>query len=368
VLATKQNGVIKGLFGAQVLSFLVLLFIARGLPATESFMVALLLAAQTYVGLTIWKRLIKNIDLGIIELLAAGFAIGSILFTIIDQATLYSNIKINDFATHGVLVLATLFIDRTRRKTPAVSVVDQQDFQALIVIAICVFLGFGELTHGPLLAVAVLGITWIIFVNQPASLVKTAIVTCTSLGIALLAFFIAKPPIAYGSWFLRPLFTKTDDAVFSESVAYSLSAFGTSNYAAAAGTDLRYHWFSLAWSGLVQRSASVSPFGMTLHVVPVVSFLVIAMLLIAIGKRLGLKQHYLFIAPLVLFSSSSVPESLYFYHVINTSNVMTYIWSLSFLLVFILHSKNFIRFSTPLLSLFIGIVFLHTLMYKLEKD
>jgi hypothetical protein len=363
VLHIKQNTAIKSFFLVQVLSFLVLLFIARGLPAAESFRVALLLAAQTYVGLTIWKQLIKNIDRTIIELLAAGFAIGSILFTIIDQATLYSNLKINDFAIHGVLVLGTLFIDLTRKKPPTASLVDPQDFRALIVVAICVFLGFGELTHGPLLAVAVLGITWIIFVNQPTSLVNTAIVTCTSLGVALLAFFTVKPPIAYGSWFLRPLFTKTDDAVFSESVAYSLSAFGTSNYAAAAGTDLRYHWFSLAWSGLVQRSASVSPFGMTLHVVPVVSFLVIAMLLIAIGGRLGLKQRHLFVAPIVLFCSSSVPESLYFYSVINTSNVMTYIWSLSFLLVFVLYSKNLMRLSTLILSVLASVVLLSKMPY-----
>jgi len=363
VLAIKQNSVVKSLFAAQVLSFLVFLFIARGLPAAESFRVALLLAAQTYVGSTIWKRLIKNIDLGITELLAAGFAIGSILFTIIDQATLYSNIKMNDFATHGVFFLATLFIDRTRMKTHTAPVVGQQDFHALIVIAICVFLGFGELMHGPLLAVVVLGIAWVFLINQPVSLAKTAIVTCTSLGIALLTFSAVKPPIAYGSWFLRPLFTKTDDAVFSESVAYSLSAFGTSNYAAAAGTDIRYHWFSLAWSGLMQRAASVSPFGMTLHVVPVVSFLVIAMLLIAISKRLGLKQQYSFIAPIVLFGSGSVPESLYFYHVINTSNVMTYIWSLSFLLVFVLHFKNLIRFSTPILSVLAGVVLLSKMPY-----
>jgi hypothetical protein len=42
---------------------------------------------------------------------------------------------------------------------------------------------------------------------------------------------------------------------------------------------------------------------------------------------------------------------------------MTYIWSLSFLLVFILHTKNIIRFSTPLLSFFIGIVFLSKMPY-----
>jgi hypothetical protein len=181
--------------------------------------------------------------------------------------------------------------------------------------------------------------------------------------MAVFAFFLVKPPIAYGSWFLRPLFTKTDDAVFSESVAYSLSFFGPSDYAAAAGTGLRYHWFSLAWSGLVQRSASVSPFGMTLHVVPVVSFLVIAMLLVAIGKRIGLSQRHLFIAPLVLFFASSVPEPLYFYKVINTSSIMTFIWSLTFLLLLILHTGRKIRFGHCLLGITAGIVLLSKMPY-----
>jgi hypothetical protein len=181
--------------------------------------------------------------------------------------------------------------------------------------------------------------------------------------MAVFAFFLVKPPIAYGSWFLRPLFTKTDDAIFSESVAYSLSFFGPSDYAAAAGTGLRYHWFSLAWSGLVQRSASVSPFGMTLHVVPVVSFLVIAMLLIGIGKRIGLGQRHLFIAPLVLFFAGSAPEQLYFYKVINTSNVMTFIWSLTFLLVLILHTGRKIRFGHCMLGITAGFVLLSKMPY-----
>jgi hypothetical protein len=322
-----------------------------------------LISAQAYVGAAMWRHLTKRHENSLIELLAAGFALGSALFTVIDQSLIFLGLNENDTLIPSGLVFLAFVFNRNQKNKNQISEIFQEDFQSLMVIAICVFMGFGEFSHGSLIAIVVLSTAYMLLTNRQMSVQISAIVSQTSLCLALLTFYLIKPPIAYSSWFLRPLFTKTDDAVFSESVAYSLSMFGPSDYAAAAGTGLRYHWFSLAWSGLIQRSASISPFGMTLHVVPVVSFFVIAMLLIAIGKRLGLEQRYLFIAPLVLFFTSSVPDRLYFYGVINTSNVMSFVWSLTFLLIFILHTKEKIRIGNFLLGIFAGVTLLSKMPY-----
>ena len=363
MLIDQQDRGIKTFFLFQTLFFLFFLSVSRGLPAGEATRVIALIAAQTFVGATAWKRLVKTNAISIFEVLGTGFALGSALFTVIDQGLIFLGLVTNDAVIPCLLILIALATDRLRKNLSEISEISQHDLVSLLVVSICVFAGFGELSHGSFLAVVILATTCILIIKRNMSLWGSAALSATSSGIAVFVFFLVKPPIAYGSWFLRPLFTKTDDAVFSESVAYSLSIFGPSDYAAAAGTGLRYHWFSLAWSGLIQRSASVSPFGMTLHVVPIISFFVMAMLLIGISKRIGLGQRYVFIAPLVLFFASSVPERLYFYSVINTSNVMTFVWSLTFLLILILFTEKKIRFGQYLLGLTAGIVLLSKMPY-----
>ena len=363
MLIAIQNRGIKTLFLFQTLFFTLFLFIGRGVPTGEAIRAIALIAAQTFVGATIWRCLTKTNAISMFEVLATGFALGSALFTVVDQGLIFLGFTVNEVVIPCLLVLMAFIVGRIQKNAGVIAEICQHDLISLLVVSICVFLGFGEFSHGSFIAVAILASAYILIINRNMSLWGSAALSATSLGLAVFAFFLFKSPIAYGSWFLRPLFTKTDDAVFSESVAYSLSIFGPSDYAAAAGTDLRYHWFSLAWSGLIQRSASVSPFGMTLHVVPVVSFLVIAMLLIAIGKRIGLSHQHLFIAPLVLFFASSAPDRLYFYSVINTSNVMTFVWSLTFLLILILHTEKKIRFGQYLLGLTAGIVLLSKMPY-----
>lgn len=363
MLIHKQIRDFKKIFLFQILVFLSLSFIVRGLPTEKSIRVTILISAQAYVGATMWRFLTKRHRNSLIELLAAGFALGSALFTVVDQSLIFIGLHTNDILMPSGMVFGAFVFNRIQKNIDEISEIFREDFQSLMVVTICVFMGFGEFSHGSLIAISVLSTAYILLISRQMSVLISAIVSQTSLCLALLTYFLIKPPIAYSSWFLRPLFTRTDDAVFSESVAYSLSMFGPSNYAAAAGTGLRYHWFSLAWSGLIQRSASISPFGMTLHVVPVVSFFIIAMLLIAIGKRLGLEQRHLFIAPLVLYFTSSVPDRLYFYGVINTSNVMPFIWSLTFLLVFILHTKEIVRFGNFLLGIFAGVTLLSKMPY-----
>jgi hypothetical protein len=350
-------------FLVLVVLFLNLMLIARGLPVNESIKVILLIASQTYIGGTIWRKLLKKHDLNIIELLVAGFALGSVLFTIIDQFLIITGMKLNDFLTPTLLTLVAFFINQKREQSYEISFTSKEEYKALLITCICVFAGFGELTHGSLIAILVLITALSLLTNFKMSEMKISTASLASMGFAILAFFLFKPPILYGSWFLRPLFTKTDDAVFSESVAYSISNFGPFNYAAASGIELRYHWFSLAWSGLVDRSASVSPFGMTLHVVPVISFFSIAMLLISVARRIGLDSRYQYFAPIILSFSMSAPKSFYFYYVVNTSNLLTFAWVLLFFLIYVLDSNKMIKLGTPLLALMAGVVFLSKIPY-----
>ena len=346
------------ILSGQIALFGFLFFTARGVPTDESLRIVAIIASQIFVGAEIWKLFVKNHRVQLIELLGMGFAFGSAIFTIIDQILIRSDLQLNDSVIPIVLVSLTVLF-KSRPQIGSFSIDYLQDIpQATVFMILCVFLGFGELTHGSLLAVVILIGLFLTSLNWARTMWKELIISTVGVCGSIFLYSQFKPPIAYSSWFLRPLYTGTDDAVFSESVAYSVAHFGSSEYAAAQGTNLRYHWFSLAWSGMVDRVASTSPFTMTLHVVPVVTFSVIALLLLAIGIRLGMNSKLIFLAPCILFATSTAPEPIRFFYVLNTSNVLPFVWTLALVLIIVLLCMSEIRFMTLLIAFFSAVILL----------
>ena len=346
------------ILSGQIALFGFLFFTARGVPTDESLRIVAIIASQIFVGAEIWKLFVKNHRVQLIELLGMGFAFGSAIFTIIDQILIRSDLQLNDSVIPIVLVSLTVLF-KSKIQIGSFSIDYLQDIpQATVFMILCVFLGFGELTHGSLLAVVILIGLFLTSLNWARTMWKELIISTVGVCGSIFLYSQFKPPIAYSSWFLRPLYTGTDDAVFSESVAYSVAHFGSSEYAAAQGTNLRYHWFSLAWSGMVDRVASTSPFTMTLHVVPVVTFSVIALLLLAIGIRLGMNSKLIFLAPCILFATSTAPEPIRFFYVLNTSNVLSFVWTLALVLVVVLFCASEIRFMTLLIAFFSAVILL----------
>ena len=213
MLIAQEDKVIKTFFLFQTFFFLFILFVGRGLPTGEAIRVVFLIAAQTFVGATIWRRLVKTNAISMFEVLATGFALGSALFTVIDQGLIFLGLTVNDVVIPCLLVLIAFIVGRIQKNVGEISEISQQDLISLLVVSICVFLGFGEFSHGSFIAVVILACTCVLIINQHMSLLRSAALSAISLVMAVFVFFLVKPPIAYGSWFLRPLFTKTDDAV-----------------------------------------------------------------------------------------------------------------------------------------------------------
>ena len=197
MLIAKQDQKVKAFFSFQSLFFLLTLFIARGLPTGEAIRVTLLIASQTYVGATIWRRLTITNGVNIIELLAAGFALGSAMFTIIDQGLIFLGLATNDALVPCILIVIALATDRLRRNSGEISQISQDDLVSLLIVTICVFLGFGELFHGSFIAVVILISTCILIINRNMSLLKSVALSAIGLGTAVFAFSLVKPPITY---------------------------------------------------------------------------------------------------------------------------------------------------------------------------
>jgi hypothetical protein len=337
--------------------------LARGVPYEESIKIVALISFQVLIGGHIWIRLNGSRAVGSFEFFGMGFAFGTIFFTVVDQMLVNLGFRVS-YAIIGAF--ATLIAFTLKKILPVDGIVQAETIDIIqipIYLMLFIFLGFGELFSGSLWALVVL--LGALCATHYARLSKIQLQVISILGsvFSLFVYHAFKSPILYGNWFLRPLYVGTDDAIFSESVGYSISHFGWSEYAAAFGTDIRYHWFSLAWSGLVQRVTDASPFTMTLHVVPAISFAAIGALLISVGSRLSMRRRFIVFMSIVLFATSSAPTTIRFFYVLNTSNVLPVVWTLALVLVVVVFNKSEVVKSTLLISVLIGVIILSKIPY-----
>ena len=302
----------------------------RGVPLGDSFRLSLVVGIQIASGSLIWRRICWRLDPSALENFGMGLAVGTAVSTIFDQ--LFLNTFLQPIAWLLPLIFVVLFSlvkPLQVREAPSGSL----DVRVMFVLSTAVILGFGTLRHGYGLLIGGFVIGFLI--SREKTILFQVFTYVTSLIVGFLVLVALRPAVEYGSWRMRPLYTGTDDLVFSESLSQSLSHFGIFEHSAAVGVHLRYHWFSLAWSGLTSRVASAEPFDVTLHVVPFVAFLGIAMLVWTIAFRLTKSKIASNISILVLFCANSLPENIRFFYVLNTSNILSYIWVLAAILIFL---------------------------------
>ena len=302
----------------------------RGVSMENSISLSIVISIQLLTGLYTWKLLNRESTGLTPESLGMGLAIGSALATVSDQVFLITPLKSIAWVIPSVVV-ATLAMRFERFNLNSTSRV--QDFRWIFIMAAAVILGIGKFQNGYGFALLTLAFGYH-FSRSKRPRPQVSIFFATSL-IALLILRFFQPLPEYGSFRLRPLYTGTDDLVFSESLSNSLSHFGLSDYSAAVGSPVRYHWFSLAWTGLTTRVSGSAQFDVTLHVVPLIAFLGIACLLWAIVFRLTSSTFASNIAVLVLFATDSLPDHIRFFFVSNTSNTLSHIWMLAAIVIFL---------------------------------
>ena len=302
----------------------------QGVSATHSISLSAVISIQLLTGLYSWKLLNRG-STGITpESLGMGLAIGSALATVSDQIFLNTPLKPIAWVIPS-LVIAMLAMRLQQLNLKSTS--REQDFRWIFLTVAAVVLGTGKFQNGYGFALLALSLGYYLSRSKPPSHQISMFFATSIIALLVLQFF--RPSTEYGAFRLRLLYTGTDDLVFSESISNSLSHFGLSDYGAAVGSPIRYHWFSLAWTGLTTRVSASAPFDVTLHVVPLIAFLSIACLLWAIVFRLTLSKAASNIAVLVLFATNSLPNHIRFFLVSNTSNTLSHIWMLAAIVIFL---------------------------------
>jgi hypothetical protein len=301
-----------------------------------------------------------QIELSALETIAVAFAVGSLASTVTDQLALAIDINAPVWVGQTVLALAVIVLARNT-SGPIVPTPQIFDFRLLAATPLVVMSGYGVFTRGWWLAIFLLGVTCgltsIKRISKSAS--RTIAMSFIGSAIWLAALFIARPSTPnYGDWLLRPLYTGSDDFVFSESMSWSLAHFGVRDYAAAIGTSVRYHWFSLAWSGLIDKLSGATPFATTLHVVPTVTFAIMGWLIFALVSATGIRRIAGAAAVAVLFGTATVVDPIRFYHVLNTSNVAPFMWILLVPISLIALGRKSLRGATIAIPVLIAVAFI----------
>ncbi len=333
--------------------------VVSGVSLNNSVALIALVFLQSWLGTQV-IRLIFGPQESLITLLALGFAVGAAIVTITDQ------ILVNSFSTssrtlaflHVGILLVLAHLPKERSSLPFGS---PEDLKILQISFLAVLSGYGTLAHGRQLsgAIGLVAIAVLSSRHLKLSYWKSSLVTSLAFVVQFIVLFLSRPsqPV-YGRWLLHPLYTGSDDLIFSESLSWSLAHFGLGDYAAAAGISVRYHWFSLAWSGLLDKLTGVEPFAVTLHLIPAVCLAVIAILTAGIATSVSKSRLAGPSAVLLLFGTASQVEPTRFIHVLNTSNIATFMWILVLLFATLQLSQDSLRLPAIVLSLLNVVVLL----------
>jgi hypothetical protein len=285
----------------------------------------LLIALQAILGVSVFLQFSASKRLPISGLLLVGASLGFALTTAVDVTLVSAGLPGLTISPIVFISLSSVIFTRRFWKellggAPGLDA-------PIIVFGMSLILGKGSLSFGWLIALGILITSAVVVRPKPGF--STHI---RNLG-ASFAFIIScivirlwHPPVAYSTWFFQPLYTGTDDNVFAESLSHSLANFGLGDFAASSGVTNRYHFFSLAWSGMTSRVGDLEPFVMTLHVVPMIAFGLTAGLVWVLTGMLTNSRRAPALAVVVLFASNSLPEQFRFFHTNTTSNTMTHVW------------------------------------------
>ena len=261
--------------------------------------VGLVIAPQFLAGCLIYLLLLKRNEVDVIELVSIGSVFGIVSSTIIDQ--IFVNLKLPHIGWLVAVLLAVVaFLQIKRSKKfnlPKVSW--GSDFQksvfAIMAIA-AMALGTEWFWLFPSGVLFVIASSFLIATPQKYSKIASGIASLSAVIAGI--YMIANRPKIW--WFLYD-----SDYAFLQALSRSLADWGLSDYLLLSGTDTKYHWFSYAWIGLVDRSSGASNFFVLTRIAPVLFVLLITCIIWILISRHSTSKLRTFGSTLVIMTASS---------------------------------------------------------------
>ncbi len=263
--------------------------------------VGLVIAPQFFAGCLIYLLLLKRTEVAAVELLSIGSVLGIVSCTIVDQIFVNLRMPRIGWLVTVVAAITTFLIIKIRKKIAIPTVLWNSDFAgSFLPIAAISAMALGTewfwlFPSGLLFVIA----TFFSMVDKPKF--GKIIARIFSLGAVIAGIYmISNRPKIW--WFMYEY-----DFPFLQSLSRSLADWGLGDYVLLSGTSTRYHWFTYAWIGLVDRSSDASTFLVLTRVAPVVFVLLITGITWALISQHSISKLRTFLSTLIVMTASSYP-------------------------------------------------------------
>ena len=325
-----QTSLLQGLsiFGVVLMAVMV----AIGVSVGDALKISIVVLIQWLSGSIIWSKFIRRGASSTIDAIALGAPIGFAISTFSDQIFLSTLLhSVGWLIPHLVIVLYVM----TSREKDEIST-DTIDLPQVFLLAITASLiGLGGL-YFVYIAGAVTMLLFLALIQRRNTVVRHPLFAHSAVITSSAAIYIAvRLNNPQPTSILRPIFQDSDDHIFSEQMSWSLAHLGVFNNSSALGTPIKYHWLSLAWSGLVSRVSGVGPWSVNLVLVPIVTFLILSLIFVALVHKYWHLKWVVFLSPLLILAADDPSTILRFYSNSATTNLLPHIWlaATAFLLI-----------------------------------
>lgn len=305
--------------------------------------VTVVLAPQFVAGCLLYLMLLKRSEVGLVELLSVGSVLGIVTSTIVDQIFVNLQLPKIGWLVSVLMISVALVIFQMKKNVAFPTILWRTEFVASIlpITAIATMaLGtefFWLFPSGALFVLAVF-----------VSIIKTHRFSNAAIGLLIVGALISGTLMIINRpdvwWFLEE-----GDFPYLQALSHSLAERGISDGFLVSGTAIRYHWFTYAWIGFVERASNATVFLTLTKVAPSVIVFLITGLSWSFIERYSQNRLRTFMTTLVIMNASSYPLWAYgtkITHLISPSHFFaTAILFASVILIFEI-SQNHIRQST----------------------
>jgi hypothetical protein len=316
-----QTSLLQGLsiFGVVLMAVMV----AIGVSVGDALKISIVVLIQWLSGSIIWSKFIRRGASSTIDAIALGAPIGFAISAFSDQLFLPTLLH-----SVGWLIpqIAILLYVMTSSKDNEFNT-DAIDLPNVYLLAITASLiGLGGL-YFVYIAGAVTMLISLALLHKRSTVVRHPLFAHSAIIASSVAIYIAvRLNNPQPTSILRPIFQDSDDHIFSEQMSWSLAHLGIFDNSSAIGTPIKYHWLSLAWSGLVSRVSGVGPWSVNLVLVPIITFFILSLIFVALVHKYWHLKWVVFLSPLLLIATDDPSTILRFYSNSATTNLLPHIW------------------------------------------
>lgn len=307
-----------------------------GLAVRESVFLSIGYLAQILIGTTIVLVAIPKLQQSIEAQVGIAFIVGSVFIVIV--ATLKDYFPLWTVFILGALIFVNRKCINALSNWLAKSEETFYQFCVINLILIIFFAGFRRELYFVALSMVVHILFLSKFKNPTFKSSRCLSNSAVYLGALFLLMQFANTFLTnqtYGSKFLRPLYEGSDDQVFSEVMSNSLIKHGLASNMAAAGSEIKYHWFSMLWSGSFTDLTDASPFAVTLHALPLFCIFSTALLIVTLSKFIGPSNRTALLSVCILFFGNSLFDNIPFYYAFSSTNLFSIVVLLSTFIIFV---------------------------------